>query len=203
MLRAGVGRLSVARRGRWYRVGGVCVSQAGGDSMRSFSIRGAGVVMSILSLAAGCGRPPATDGAGAADAAAAAVAPHAHHDAPAVPATAPASGAARINAGAAPEAPPGSAMPSTDTALTAPAIPGLTAEQFPWQRWGLIVAVYIGGIALWEAVVRVFDMRIKSPGGCVSVFTSRQRLLPGTPTARASSHRSRGCGQPTTIRDRV
>ncbi len=63
------------------------------------------MVVSILSLGAGCGRPPATAD-GAADAAAAAAAPHAHHDAPAVPAAAPASGAARINAGAAPEAPP-------------------------------------------------------------------------------------------------
>jgi NitT/TauT family transport system permease protein len=50
-------------------------------------------------------------------------------------------------------------MTSIDNALAAPALPDVAAEQLPWQRWSLIVAVHLGGIALWEAVVRLFHVQ--------------------------------------------
>jgi NitT/TauT family transport system permease protein len=60
---------------------------------------------------------------------------------------------------AAPKALPASAMTSTDQALAAPALPAVAAEQPPWQRWGLIVAVHLAGIVLWEVVVRAFHVQ--------------------------------------------
>lgn len=50
-------------------------------------------------------------------------------------------------------------MTSPEPALPAPAIPGLSGEQPPWQRWALVTAVHLGGIALWEVVVRVFHVQ--------------------------------------------
>lgn len=37
-------------------------------------------------------------------------------------------------------------MTSTAPVLAAPAIPGLAAEQPPWQRWALVLAVHLGGM---------------------------------------------------------
>lgn len=50
-------------------------------------------------------------------------------------------------------------MTAPEAVLPAPEIPGLSAEQPPWQRWALVAAVHLGGIALWEAVVRVFHVQ--------------------------------------------
>jgi NitT/TauT family transport system permease protein len=50
-------------------------------------------------------------------------------------------------------------MNSPDNALAAPALPPLAAEQPPWSRWGLIVAVHLGAIVLWEVVVRAFHVQ--------------------------------------------
>jgi NitT/TauT family transport system permease protein len=53
----------------------------------------------------------------------------------------------------------GTVMTSPEPVLAALVIPGLSAEQPPWQRWALIAAVHLGGIALWEVVVRVFHVQ--------------------------------------------
>jgi len=53
----------------------------------------------------------------------------------------------------------GTVMTAPEPALAAPVIPGLSAEQPPWQRWALVAAVHLGGIALWEVVVRVFHVQ--------------------------------------------
>lgn len=50
-------------------------------------------------------------------------------------------------------------MTAPQTVLPAPEIPGLAAEQPPWQRWAWVAAVHLGGIALWEAVVRIFHVQ--------------------------------------------
>lgn len=50
-------------------------------------------------------------------------------------------------------------MTATEAVLAAPEIPGLAAEQPQWQRWAWVAAVHLGGIALWEAVVRVFHVQ--------------------------------------------
>ncbi|HMA08374.1 MAG TPA: ABC transporter permease [Ramlibacter sp.] len=50
-------------------------------------------------------------------------------------------------------------MTAPEAVLTAPEIPGLAAEQPPWQRWAWVAAVHLGGIALWEAVVRLFHVQ--------------------------------------------
>lgn len=50
-------------------------------------------------------------------------------------------------------------MTSPDTALAAPVLPGLAAEQPRWQRWALIVSVHLAGVALWEAAVRIFGIQ--------------------------------------------
>lgn len=50
-------------------------------------------------------------------------------------------------------------MTAPEAVLAAPQIPGLAAEQPQWQRWASIAAVYLGGIALWEAEVRVFHVQ--------------------------------------------
>jgi len=48
-------------------------------------------------------------------------------------------------------------MAPPDTALVAPAVSGL--PDWPsWQRWTVVVAVHLAGIALWEAVVRLFHV---------------------------------------------
>jgi NitT/TauT family transport system permease protein len=60
---------------------------------------------------------------------------------------------------AAPKALPASAMTSSEQVLAAPVLPAAAAEQPPWQRWGLIVAVHLAGIVLWEVVVRAFDVQ--------------------------------------------
>jgi NitT/TauT family transport system permease protein len=53
----------------------------------------------------------------------------------------------------------GTVMTATEAVLAAPEIPGLAAEQPQWQRWAWVAAVHLGGIALWEAVVRVFHVQ--------------------------------------------
>jgi len=46
-----------------------------------------------------------------------------------------------------------------EAVLATPEIPGLAAEQPQWQRWAWVAAVHLGGIALWEGVVRVFHVQ--------------------------------------------
>ncbi len=50
-------------------------------------------------------------------------------------------------------------MTSTDQALAAPALPAVAAEQPPWQRWALIVAVHVAGLLLWEVLVRALHVQ--------------------------------------------
>jgi len=50
-------------------------------------------------------------------------------------------------------------MSASESALPAAVIAVLSSEQPPWQRWAMVVAVHLGGIALWEAVVRVFHVQ--------------------------------------------
>ena len=50
-------------------------------------------------------------------------------------------------------------MTAPDGALAPPAPAPLSGERPEWQRWALVVAVHLAGIALWELAVRVFAIQ--------------------------------------------
>ncbi len=50
-------------------------------------------------------------------------------------------------------------MIASEAVRAAPELPQLADGQPRWQRWALVAAVHLGGIALWEAVVRIFHVQ--------------------------------------------